>query len=76
MGEVVKLNCWTSLDIPVDRVLEGLKGKDYKRVIILGIDDEDEIQLHSSSSSLSTIHTDLSSCSLKILLGHYGKPSN
>lgn len=51
MGDVVKLNCLTTLPIEPDEVLEGAKGK-LETVLLLGWDQNGELYAAASSGDL------------------------
>ena len=47
MGKVIPLNCITTLDLPVDRVLEAAKDK-LEGVVLIGYDKEGEFYAAST----------------------------
>jgi hypothetical protein len=47
MGEVVELGCWTTLEVPPDKVLKGAVGC-MNQVLVLGYDKEGEEYFASS----------------------------
>lgn len=51
MGEVVRLNCLTTLDLNPDDVLTGNVGK-MEEVLLLGFDKEGEFHVASSKADL------------------------
>lgn len=51
MGEVVRLNCLTTLDISPDDVLNSAVGK-LDQVLILGWDKDGELYVASSTSDM------------------------
>lgn len=50
MGDVVLLNTVTTLDIPVERVLDGAKKAELQDIIIIGYDKEGEFCFASDKS--------------------------
>lgn len=54
MGEVVRLNCLTTLDLNPDDVLTGNVGK-LSEVLILGFDKEGEFLVASSNGDLERL---------------------
>ena len=50
MGEVIKLNCMTTLDFPAEDVLEVMKEKNLKQVVVIGYDENEEMYFASSMS--------------------------
>jgi hypothetical protein len=51
MGDVVKLNCLTTLPIPPDDVLSGAMGK-LDHCLLIGIDKDGKMYTASSSADL------------------------
>jgi hypothetical protein len=50
VGDVVILNGWTNLDIPVERVLEGARDLEY--VLILGVKQDGSFVAASNKADL------------------------
>lgn len=75
-ADIIDLPCWTSHDLPVDRVLDGVKESGYEHVIVIGLDEDGELQLHASMADLTRIFRDLHMVALKIIQGDYGRLSN
>jgi len=66
MGEVVELDCVTTLDLPPDRVLEAAKGK-LVRVIVFGDTEDGETYIAGSSGDLPTAFWMVERCKKRLL---------
>ena len=54
MGELIFLDSITTLDVPVDRILEQVKGQ-LKGAVIMGFDKNDEFYVVSSYADGGTV---------------------
>lgn len=53
MGEIVQLNCSTTLDISPDRVVRSAAEQNFERVMVVGVNEKGELYLASSQGSLA-----------------------
>ena len=66
MAKVLPLNCVTSLDLPVDRILESAKGK-LEGCVILGYDVDGEQYFASTYADGGTVLWLLENCKLALM---------
>lgn len=50
MGDIVRIHCETTLDVPVENVISGAIDAKLKKIIIIG-ENEDEREFYFASSS-------------------------
>jgi len=65
VGKVIPLNCITSLDIPVDRVLEAAKDK-LEGVVIIGWDKDGELYCASTYADGGIVSWLLDECKYRL----------
>jgi hypothetical protein len=73
MADVIVLPCDTTLDLPVARVLDAAKEEGYQQVIVIGLDKDGILQLHSTRSDMARIFHDLHAVAQGIINGYFGR---
>ena len=69
MGDVVNFGGVTRLDLPVDTILEGAKGRVTDGVIVIGYDSDGDMYFASSMADGGTALWLLEQCKLSLMLG-------
>jgi basic membrane lipoprotein Med (substrate-binding protein (PBP1-ABC) superfamily) len=67
MGEVIKFGGLTTLDVPVDRVIEEAAKAKLTEVIIIGVDEDGYNYFSSSVADGKNILWDIEQCKKRLL---------
>lgn len=76
MGKVIELPCFTKLDIPSERVLNGAIDAGLKKVLVLGIEEDGELYAACSSADKVQVLYLIEMFKFKLLDGDYGDIGN